>query len=111
MTEPPQIELDSNGTPDDEPVYVCFSASLRIFGDDVDIGEITRMLGITPTYSHRKGEQRSSGASPWPHDMWCFEPAVDEGQPLHVHLMELWDAIRLQIPYLRGLKHKYHLDV
>jgi len=98
-------------THEDEPVYFCFSASLRIFGDGLDIDEISWTLGLTPTHSHRKGARRGSRSVPWPHDMWSYEPAVDEARPLHEHIMALWDAVRPHIPYLRDLKRKFHVDV
>src|SRR5687767_13216126 len=33
------------------------AACLRIYGDDLDPGEITRLLGATPTKALRKGEE------------------------------------------------------
>ena len=96
---------------EDEPVYFAFSASLRIFGDGVDIDEITKTLGLTPTHSHRKGEQRSSRSAPWPHDLWSYQPPIDEARPLHEHITALWDAVRPHIPYLRGLKQEFHVDI
>jgi len=44
---------------EDEPVYRRFSASLRIFGGNLDFDEFSRTLELTPTHSHRKGTQRS----------------------------------------------------
>jgi hypothetical protein len=98
---------------EDEPVYFAFSASLRIFGDSLAIDEITKKLSLTPTHSHRKGEQRSSRSrsAPWPHDMWSYEPPVDKARPLHEHIMALWDAVRPNMAYLRDLKRQFHVDV
>lgn len=95
----------------EEPVYFCFSASLRIFGDGLDIDEVTRRLGLTPTHSHRKGQLHGARSVPWPHDMWSYEAAVDKARPLHEHITALWDAVRPHIPYLRELKRKFHVDV
>ncbi len=108
MSEPTTKQSDVS---DEEPIYFCFRASLRIFGDDLDIDEITRTLGIEPTHSHRKGERSSHMAQPWPHDMWCFEPPIDETRPLHEHIMALWNAVRPNILYLRALKQQFHVDV
>lgn len=104
---------ESEVTREDEPVYFAFSASLRIWGDGVDIEEITKTLGLTATHAHRKGEQRSSRShsAPWPHDMWLYEPPIDATRPLHEHIMALWDAVRPHIPYLRDLKRKFRVDV
>lgn len=95
----------------DEPVFFNFSASLRIYGDGVDIDKISRTLGFTPTHSHRKGERRTPSSAPWPHDMWSYQSLVDRARPLHEHIMALWDAIRPHIPYLRNLKQEFHVDV
>ena len=34
------------------------SASLNIYGENLEPEEITRMLGLSPTHSHRRGERR-----------------------------------------------------
>lgn len=95
----------------EEPVYFCFSASLRIFGDGLDIDEVTRRVGLTSTHSHRKGQLHGARSVPWSHDMWSYEPAVDKERPLHEHITALWDAVRPHIPYLRDLKQRLHVDV
>jgi Domain of unknown function (DUF4279) len=95
----------------EEPVYFNFRASLRIYGDGVDIDEISRTLGLTPTHSHRKGSRRSPGSAPRLHDAWNYRVPVDSARPLHEHIMALWDAVRPHIPYLRGLKSKFHVDI
>jgi hypothetical protein len=89
----------------DEPVYFFrFSARLRIFGDGLDLDEITRTLGLTPTHTHQKGARRK-------HDMWSYTAPVARELPLEEHIMALWDAVRPHIPYLRDLKRKFHVDV
>ncbi|HEY1662884.1 MAG TPA: DUF4279 domain-containing protein [Verrucomicrobiae bacterium] len=88
-----------------EPVYFFrFSATLRISGDGLDFEEISRTLGLTPTHTHQKGERRK-------HDMWLYKVPVPREQPLESHIMALWDAVRLHIPYLRDLKRKFQVDV
>jgi hypothetical protein len=99
---------------DDEPVYFCFSATLRIFGDGLDIDAISKHLGLTPTHAHQKGELRGPRhrSPPWTQDMWSYTPAVNEASPLHEHIMALWDAIRPHIRYLRELKEQgFTVDV
>ena len=87
-----------------EPTYFYkFRATLRIAGDGLDFDEISRKLGLTPTHTHRKGEQHKA--------MWSYTAPVDRERPLEEHIMALWDAIRPQIPYLRDLKQKYHVDI
>jgi Domain of unknown function (DUF4279) len=89
----------------DEPVYFFrFSATLRISGDGLDFEGISRALGLTPTHTHQKGERRK-------HDMWSYTAPVAREQPLEVHIMALWGAVRPHIPYLRDLKRKFQVDV
>lgn len=45
------------GSEPDEPNYLGYSAHLRIFGDALDLDEITRTMGVQPTVAYRKGEQ------------------------------------------------------
>ncbi|SRR5260221_8686297 len=96
----------------EEPVFFKFSATLRIFGDGVDMAEISRTLGLTPTHSHRKGERRTASRSEhWPRDMWSYQAPIDREKPLHEHIMALWDAVRPHMSYLRDLKRKFHVDI
>ena len=97
--------------PEEEPLYFCFSATLRIFGEGLDIDDVTRTLRVQPTHSHRKGERRGFEGPAWPQDMWSFEPSIDESRPLDEHVMALWNAIRPHTPYLRALKQSFHVDV
>lgn len=108
MNEPKTMQP---GVSEDDPVYFCFSAALRIFGEHLDIDEISRTLGIQPTHSHRKGERRNNMAPPWPHDMWSFMPPIEEDRPLDEHILAVWSAVRSNIPYLRALKEKFDVDV
>ena len=110
MSNPTKKKLETTQG-EEESVYFCFSACLRIFGDGLDIDHVTRTLGLTPTHAHRKGELHGSRSVPWPHDMWSYEPPVDTARPLHEHIMALWQAVRPHIQYLRGLKKRFHVDV
>ena len=93
----------------DEPVFFRFRASLRIAGEGLDFEEISRTLGLTPTHQHRKGEPHGQGLRR--QDIWIYDAPIDRERPLHEHIMALWDAVCPQIPYLRELKQKFHVDV
>jgi Domain of unknown function (DUF4279) len=95
----------------DEAPYFAYSASLRIFGDQLDLGEITQQLGLIPTTQHRKGEQRTPHAPVYQHDLWAYQPPIPEEQPLAVHIDALWAAIKHATTYLRELKHVATVDV
>ena len=45
-----------DGDERDEPDYCAYSASLRIFGDSLDLDEMTRRMGVQPSRNHRKGD-------------------------------------------------------
>ena len=49
-----------NGEEPDEANYFRYSATLRIYGDDVPFEEISRRLEVEPTHIHRKGERRGA---------------------------------------------------
>ena len=99
------------GNEPDEPPYFAYSATLRIFGDFLDLDGITQQLGLTPTNSHRKGERAGPRSAPYQHDMWAYEPPVPEEQPLEVHIDALWTDIKHATAYLRTLKQLAIVDV
>jgi hypothetical protein len=96
----------------DEPVHFAnFKASLRISGDGLDLDEISRTLGLTPTTIRRKGATPGSPKPPREHDLWLYTAPVARDRPLDEHIMALWNAVRPQIPYLRELKQRFHVDI
>jgi len=69
--------------------------SLRVAGDALDPQRITRMLGVSPTFSARKGDRRGDAASPVIQriGVWAYRlPASPE--------WELGDAIRTLLEQL-----------
>jgi hypothetical protein len=99
------------GDEPDEPPYFAYSATLRIFGDRLDLDDITHQLGLTPTNSHRKGDRRSLRSAPYQHDMWAYAAPVPEEQPLEAHIDALWADIKHAAAHLRALKHSATVDV
>lgn len=95
----------------DEPPYFAYSATLRIFGESLDLDHITQQLRLTPTHSHRQGDQRGPRSVPYKHAMWLYKPPVPEEQPLAVHIDALWAAIQHAPRYLRALKQTATVDV
>ena len=91
----------------DESV-ICdkFSVSLGISGDGLDLDEISRTLGLTPTLARPKGGHKM----PW-NDQWVYQAPVAKERPLDEHIKVLWDAIRPQIPYLREIKKKHQVEI
>jgi hypothetical protein len=95
----------------DEDTYFAYSASLRIFGNIPDLGEITAHLGITPTNTHRRGERRGERSPPYKHDMWSFSPDIPEDEPLERHIDALWAELKRHKDYLLDLKRTLTVDV
>jgi hypothetical protein len=94
-----------------EKPYFCFSATLRIWGDVPDLGDISRRLGLEPTHAHRKGEKRGPRSPGYRHDHWSYKAPVAEERPLEEHILALWEAIRQHVDYLKSLKETLNVDV
>lgn len=94
-----------------EPVWFAHSATLRVFGDGVDLEEITRTLGIEPTHAHRKGEIHGKSAQRWSNDMWSYTVPIDKSRPLDEHIMALWELVRPHMSFLRERKRSWKVDV
>lgn len=90
--------------------YFQYSATLRIFGLELNTQRITETLGVNPTHTHRQGDPRGT-LSPFQHDMWSYESPVDADQPLHSHIDKLWTVLRPHKVYLLSLKQRCTVDV
>jgi len=94
-----------------EDIYREFSASLRIFGEALDLSGISARLGLSPTHSHRRGEARTPKGTPYERDAWVFTVPVVRSRPLEEHLFELWCLLEPHAAYLRKLKETCAVDV
>lgn len=99
------------GNEPDEASYFAYSATLRIFGAQLNFAEIERHLGLSPTNTHRKGDQRRPTSPPYPHDMWSYKSAVLEERSLAEHITVLWQDIKHATAYLHSLKQIATVDV
>jgi len=88
-----------------------FSASLFIKGDSLDLDEISRTLGLTPTNLSRKGERYGHAQTLYDFDGWYYAPKIDGSPPIDAHLAALSDAVRPHIQYLRDLKQRCEISV
>lgn len=94
----------------EETYHFAYSATLRIFGNLSNFGEISSALRLQPTYTHRKGDHDRGGSS-FPHDMWSFTPPLDKSERLGKHIDALWELIKPHKHYLLELKKSATVDV
>jgi hypothetical protein len=94
----------------DEP-YFLFRATLRIHGEALDLGEITRSMGLGPTHTHKKGEPRGPIGYPYPDDAWHYSAELPEEAPLDTHLQILWADVAPARDFLLAIKAKHKVDV
>lgn len=95
---------------EDEPVYFRYSASLRIFSDDImDLDAITNYLGITPSYSHLKGEMNYKKT--FENSMWLFEVDLPEETHLDFHIQLLWSLLKPLKEKIIKLKEDFKVDI
>ncbi len=101
-----------DGEEPDEPIYFAYRASLRIFGDNLPLDEITRELGIQPTYTRRKGDRsKPTSKTVYRDDAWFFDSSLPDTEPLHRHIDEVWTAVKPRAMYLKGLKQRFNIDM
>jgi hypothetical protein len=103
--------LKNNNIPEDDKLYFNYSATLRIRGDIGNLDDITRLLGIQPTRTHKKGERKGPRSPEYKDDFWCFSPNIDEEKELSDHIDGLWDAIKNKKDVLLKLKEELKIDV
>jgi hypothetical protein len=98
------------GMEEGEVPYFAFSAGLRIYGEGLDLNEITQAMGLAPTRAHRKGD-RGSGGAIRRHDAWHYTVALPEDASFDVHLQALWTDVSPARDFLRSIKNKHTIDV
>ena len=91
--------------------YFCFSATLRIHGENLPFDELTHRLAVQPTRTRRKGERPGPRSPEYRDDAWHFQPAVAETAPLDQHLAALWRVVQPHVEYLKSIKRCFRLDV
>ena len=88
--------------------------ALRVFGDDLDPAEVTRLLGAEPTAFGRKGDVR---ALPSGRDVvsrtGSWRLSVEDRSPgdLNGQLLELFSMLTPDLSVWQELRHRYKCDV
>jgi hypothetical protein len=89
------------------------TASLGIYGEPLDLKEITQRLGLTPTSSGRKGEIRNSARvkNPRPrrNSFWLLKSPLPDLQPLQEHLQWLVDKLEPKREVLEELARRFQI--
>jgi hypothetical protein len=84
-------------------------ASLRIMGE-FDIESLSREIGLTASYSHKKGEiGRIRGA--FNSDMWRISAPLDKDLPLQQHLEWLVEQMQGRYEVLERVKQFAKIDI
>jgi hypothetical protein len=90
------------------------TVSVRVGGDDLDPDEVTRVLGVEPTFAARKGDRRRSagGEVVQRTGVWCVN---FEGAPEEWTLGDAVGQLVARLPHdpavWEGLAARYSLDV
>lgn len=88
-------------------------ASLRIGGDDLSVGEITRLMGREPSLAYEKGQSfevrgrvhtRKGG-------LWLIRIPASEPESLDAQIRELLESVSDSPDTWKALHDRYRLDV
>ena len=74
--------------------------SFRIFGVNLVPEDVTRELGISPTYVHHLGERFNPRYSAFEHGMWSLASSLDSDMSLEAHLDALLQTLVPKSAYL-----------
>lgn len=86
------------------------SVTLRVFGNPLDAGEITRLLGAEPTTAKSSGEPLPSGFVPR-HGMWRLESTGDASQALDQQIFALLGLLTDDLSVWRDLANRFMIDL
>ncbi|MEM7482944.1 MAG: DUF4279 domain-containing protein [Acidobacteriota bacterium] len=82
--------------------------SFRIMGHDIEPREISHLLGLEPTMSHKRGDVRigrtAERYSAYSEGLWSWCPDTAKTAPLADHLRALIDALEAKEEALRQLR-------
>jgi hypothetical protein len=94
------------------------TATLRIFGDDLDPQNITQMLGAPPTQGWFKGEKGKHIAGPKAGDvriaktgMWRLEALDREPANIDAQIWEIFNQVTTDLTVWQAITEKYCVDL
>jgi hypothetical protein len=89
------------------------TATIRIFGDDLDPDNVTALLGVTPTEAYRKGEPFSQrpGSGLRPKSSWHLRGEEASPGDLDRQIADLLSQTTDDPAIWLGIKARYQADV
>ncbi len=102
--------LTSMKATNEDPRTFAAGASMRIQGLGLDMENITREFGLSPSHSHRQGEHNQLG-EPYKKDMWLLKSPLDATQPLEAHLRWLAEVLLPRRQYISQLRETHDVDI
>ena len=89
--------------PDEVAVALC------IYGDDLDPGEITALLGASPTHTHRRGDASGPRSVPFKTGAWILE--IRKSEPIYLDALyaELLAPLPAEQALWTALARRYEL--
>lgn len=82
---------------------------LRVMGRDLEPQEVSRLLELEPTISHKRGDDRTGKAakssSEYSEGLWAWGPSLAEIEPLAEHVRALVDVLEPKIAVLQHLRN------
>ena len=89
--------------------------SLRILSEDLNPGEITRMLGATPTQTRIKGEKivgkKTGHVRIAKFGMWSLSATDREPEDMDDQVREILSRMTNDLKVWRGISEKYQIDL
>lgn len=89
------------------------TVALRVFGDELDPGEVTALLGCEPSLSYRKGELVSPGRSEVrrKYGMWNLKGADSEPEHFDQQIQSLLEKLTPDAQVWHDLGTRFQVDL
>ena len=88
------------------------TASLRVFGDDLDPSEITRLLGSAPSDCYRKGDLVSpKRATTRQYGMWSLSASNAEPDDFRLQVGTLLSSVTQDLCVWHSLGQRFQVDL
>ncbi|KJS16094.1 MAG: hypothetical protein VR69_10865 [Peptococcaceae bacterium BRH_c4b] len=93
-----------------------FKVSFRISGDILEPSEISDIIGIEPSESHKKGDANIGLSkkgklihyAPHRTGLWIIKSGLEETNSLEEHILWLFEKLEPAKKWIREHKGKYH---